>query len=153
MECDPPPAASPIAAVAPASPAPPPSCIAAAKCSSPCRGEFYNLSKLTSYLDLVTKRPTGDDSGGAAMERAIIKSRLRVHFWKADEVKCREQLFNVLEFQLVGNVFLQTISFICDGHRSELVSSAPMTHCALCNKKKSKKPSSPQATMMTITYR
>jgi hypothetical protein len=60
-------------------------CIAAAHGNAGCTGNLLNLNKLTSYLDLVTRNVTRD-SGKAAMERAIIKSRLRIPFWQADEV-------------------------------------------------------------------
>ncbi len=81
VECDPPQTniASPDAST----------CIAVARGASPaagCRGELLNLNKLNTYLDLATKRATRD-SGSAAMERAIIKSRLKIPFWKADEVR------------------------------------------------------------------
>ncbi len=62
-------------------------CIAAAHNSTKCRGELLNLDKMTSNLDLVTKEVTAvQDSGEAATEKAIIKSRLRIPFWKLDEV-------------------------------------------------------------------
>ena len=54
--------------------------------TSGCSGELANLNKLSSYLDLIS-RNVARDNGRAAMERAIIKSRLRVPFWQADEVK------------------------------------------------------------------
>ncbi len=60
-------------------------CIAAAHGNAGCSGELLNLNKLTSYLELVS-RNVARDSGKAAMERAIIKSRLRIPFWQADEV-------------------------------------------------------------------
>ena len=60
-------------------------CTAAAHGSSGCSGPLQELNKLSSYLDLISKSVTRD-SGTAAMERAIIKSRLRIPFWKADEV-------------------------------------------------------------------
>ena len=56
--------------------------------TSGCSGELVNLNKLSSYLDLIS-RNVARDNGRAAMERAIIKSRLRVPFWQADEVKFR----------------------------------------------------------------
>lgn len=75
---------------------PTPICIAAAHAQSPprvvvtspgCRGDLLNLTKMTSYLDLMTMKPAAKgQSGGAAMERAVIKSRLGIPFWKADEV-------------------------------------------------------------------
>ena len=58
-------------------------CIANANGTSLCRGEVHNLNKLTSYLDLITRQIVMDD-GTSAMERAIIKSRLKIPFWSAD---------------------------------------------------------------------
>ena len=62
-----------------------PICIANANGASLCRGEVLNLNKLTCYLDLITRKVVKDD-GASAMERAIIKSRLKIPFWSADEV-------------------------------------------------------------------
>ena len=61
------------------------SCVAAAT-DGRCRGPLHNVNKLTSYLNAVTGYPVSTDDGSSAMERAIIKSRLRIPFWKADEV-------------------------------------------------------------------
>jgi hypothetical protein len=63
-----------------------PICIANANGASLCRGEVLNLNKLTCYLDLITRKVVKDD-GESAMERAIIKSRLKIPFWSADEVR------------------------------------------------------------------
>ncbi len=60
-------------------------CVAAAIGGS-CRGPLLNLNKLTSYLNTTTGQPVATDDGTSAMERAIIKSRMRIPFWKADEV-------------------------------------------------------------------
>ena len=63
-------------------------CIAATVAGRPntgCSGDLVDLNKLSSYLDLIS-RNVARDNGRAAMERAIIKSRLRVPFWQADEV-------------------------------------------------------------------
>lgn len=65
-------------------------CIANADGTSLCRGDMLNLNKLTCYLDLVTRKVVKDD-GTAAMERAIIKSRLKIPFWSADEVRSKSQ--------------------------------------------------------------
>lgn len=66
-------------------------CVAAGL-PSECGGkELLNLNKLTTYIDLVSRQPATDHNGGAAAERAIIKSRLRVPFWKADEVRSGER--------------------------------------------------------------
>ena len=62
-----------------------PICIANSNGASLCRGEVLNLNKLTCYLDLITRKVVKDD-GESAMERAIIKSRLKIPFWSADEV-------------------------------------------------------------------
>ena len=61
------------------------SCIAVAAGGS-CKGPLHNLNKLTSYLNTLTGLPVSTDDGSSAMERAIIKSRMRIPFWKADEV-------------------------------------------------------------------
>ena len=63
-----------------------PICIANANGASLCRGEVLNLNKLTCFLDLITRKVVKDD-GESAMERAIIKSRLKIPFWSADEVR------------------------------------------------------------------
>ena len=63
-----------------------PICIANSNGASLCRGEVLNLNKLTCYLDLITRKVVKDD-GESAMERAIIKSRLKIPFWSADEVR------------------------------------------------------------------
>ncbi len=60
-------------------------CVAAAMGGS-CRGPLLNLNKLTSYLNTTTGQAVPTDDGTSAMERAIIKSRMRIPFWKADEV-------------------------------------------------------------------
>ena len=62
------------------------SCVAAAQgYRDACGGELNDLEKLTNYLDLVTKS-VSRDNGTAAMERQLLKSRLKIPFWKADEV-------------------------------------------------------------------
>ena len=58
-------------------------CIANANGTSLCRGELLNLNKLTCYLDLISRKVVKDD-GASAMERAIIKSRLKIPFWSAE---------------------------------------------------------------------
>ena len=63
-----------------------PVCIANPDGTSLCRGDMLNLNKLTSYLDLVTRQVVKDD-GSSAMERAIIKSRMKIPYWiSSDEV-------------------------------------------------------------------
>jgi hypothetical protein len=64
------------------------SCVAAAT-GGACNGRLHNLNKLTSYLNTLTGLPVSTDDGSSAMERAIIKSRMRIPFWKADEVNQR----------------------------------------------------------------
>ena len=66
------------------------SCIANANGASICRGEMLNLNKLTCYLDLITRKVVRDD-GSSAMERAIIKSRLKIPFWSADDVRFKSE--------------------------------------------------------------
>ena len=55
---------------------------------------------------------------------------------------------------LIGkNKLLQVPTFICERHRYDIVHSSTMQACAMCNKKRSRKATSPQSIMMTITYR
>ena len=63
-----------------------PVCIANPDGTSLCRGDMLNLNKLTSYLDMITRKIVGDD-GASAMERAIIKSRMKIPFWTSDDVR------------------------------------------------------------------
>jgi len=93
-----------------------PICIANANGASLCRGEVLNLNKLTCYLDLITRKVVKDD-GASAMERAIIKSRLKIPFWSADE----------------------TALFICGSHRSSVVHGADLGCCAMCSKRRTVK--------------
>ena len=51
-----------------------------------CKGDLISLSKLNSYVDLATRGAGDRDDGGSATEKAIIKSRLKIPFWVADEV-------------------------------------------------------------------
>ncbi|XP_059095301.1 uncharacterized protein LOC131890048 [Tigriopus californicus] len=104
-------------------------CVAAGHDPGQCRGEIINLNRLTTHLDLVTLKPS-QNLGSAAMERAILRSRLKIPFFKADEHP----------------------TLICEKHRYDLVHNQPVNVCAHCSKKRSKKPSSPQGTMWTITY-
>jgi len=108
-----------------------PICIANSNGASLCRGEVLNLNKLTCYLDLITRKVVKDD-GESAMERAIIKSRLKIPFWSADE----------------------TALFICGSHRSSVVHGADLGCCAMCSKRRSvKKARMMPMSMYTITYR
>merc|ERR1711953_1363411 len=104
------------------------SCIANANGASICRGEMLNLNKLTCYLDLITRKVVRDD-GSSAMERAIIKSRLKIPFWSADE----------------------TALFICGSHRTSIVQAMDLNCCALCNRRRTPKKAR-QMAMYTITY-
>merc|ERR1712130_943437 len=75
--------------------------------------------------DLVTMEPKLAGELTAA-EKYIIKSRLRIEFWKAEE----------------------TPSFICSSHRALLTSTTGLQVCSVCGKRKSKK-----FDMYFITYR
>ena len=51
------------------------------------KGDLVNINKLTSNLHLITKTPVKEETNGsAAAERAILKSRLGIPFWRADDV-------------------------------------------------------------------
>jgi hypothetical protein len=76
-------------------------------------------------LDLVTMEPKLAGELTAA-EKYIIKSRLRIEFWKAEE----------------------TPSFICSSHRALLTGTTGLQVCSVCGKRKSKK-----FDMYFITYR
>ena len=52
-----------------------------------------------------------------AAEKYIIKSRLGIAFWKAEE----------------------TASFICSFHREKMLEESNMQNCSVCNKRRSKK--------------
>ena len=128
------------------------SCIANANGASICRGEMLNLNKLTCYLDLITRKVVRDD-GSSAMERAIIKSRLKIPFWSADDVR-------PLQFVLLCGLFFilifcepfQTALFICGSHRTSIVQAMDLNCCALCNRRRTPKKAR-QMAMYTITYR
>ena len=51
-----------------------------------CAGPLLNVNKLTAFRNAITGQQVATDDGSSAMERAIIKSRIRIPFWKADEV-------------------------------------------------------------------
>ena len=61
-----------------------------------------------------------------AAEKNIIKSRLEIAFWKAEEAPC----------------------FICSFHREKLLGDSNMQSCSVCNKRRSKK-----LEFYIITYR
>lgn len=105
-------------------------CIANPDGTSLCRGDMLNLNKLTSYLDMITRKVVGDD-GASAMERAIIKSRMKIPFWTSDD----------------------TALYICGAHRNSIVHGVDLNICALCNKKRNgKKPRLSPMHMYTITF-
>jgi len=90
-----------------------------------CSKELLDLNSLTQTLDLVTMEPKMAGELTAA-EKYIIKSRLEIEFWKAEE----------------------SASFICSSHRHKIVHNSNMQSCSVCGKKKSKK-----LDMYFITYR
>lgn len=129
-----------------------PVCIANTNGASICRGDMTNLNKLTCFLDLVSRK-VSNDNGSSAMERAIIKSRLKIPFWSADEVGF---FSGKNEKVLMSSFFPQAALFICAAHRTSIVQGSDLNTCALCNKKRNTKkvtrmPS--QVCMFTITYR
>ena len=81
-----------------------------------CSEELVDLNSLTQTLDLVTmeQRSAGELT---AAEKYIIKSRLGIAFWKAEE----------------------TASFICSFHREKMLEESNMQNCSVCNKRRSKK--------------
>ena len=81
-----------------------------------CSEELVDLNSLTHTLDLVTmeQRSAGELT---AAEKYIIKSRLEIAFWKAEE----------------------TASFICSFHRRKLLADSNLQNCSVCNKRRSKK--------------
>eukprot|EP00090_Calanus_glacialis_P003095 TRINITY_DN1223_c0_g1_i1.p1 TRINITY_DN1223_c0_g1~~TRINITY_DN1223_c0_g1_i1.p1 ORF type:complete len:842 (+),score=128.13 TRINITY_DN1223_c0_g1_i1:33-2528(+) len=90
-----------------------------------CSKELLDLNSLTQTLDLVNLEPKMAGELTAA-EKYIIKSRLEIEFWKAEE----------------------SASFICSSHRHKIVHNSNMQSCSVCCKKKSKK-----LDMYFITYR
>jgi len=90
-----------------------------------CSKELLDLNSLTQTLDLVNMEPKMAGELTAA-EKYIIKSRLEIEFWKAEE----------------------SASFICSSHRHKIVHNSNMQSCSVCSKKKSKK-----LDMYFITYR
>jgi len=81
-----------------------------------CSSSLLDLNSLTHTLDLVSleQRSAGDLT---AAEKNIIKSRLGIAFWKAEE----------------------TASFICSFHRGKLLEDSNMQNCSICNKRRSRK--------------
>jgi len=84
-----------------------------------------DLNSLNQTLDLITFLPKAPGNLTAA-EKYIIKSRLGVVYWRADELP----------------------SFICSKHRLDLVYNTDTTNCTVCDKKKVNTPGSG-----IITYR
>ena len=74
------------------------SCCAVSSTEGPCSQELVDVNSLTQMLDLVTMEPKLAGELTAA-EKYIIKSRLRIEFWKAEE----------------------TPTFICSAHRRTIV--------------------------------
>merc|ERR1719210_1101528 len=101
------------------------SCCASSSTEGPCSQELVDVNSLTQMLDLVTMEPKLAGELTAA-EKYIIKSRLRIPFWKAEE----------------------TPSFICSAHRRAIVHGGALQVCSVCGKRKSKK-----FDMYFITYR
>merc|ERR1719348_421496 len=81
-----------------------------------CSQELLDLNSLTQTLDLVNLEPKMAGELTAA-EKYIIKSRLKIEFWKAEE----------------------SASFICSAHRHKIVHNSNMQSCSVCGKKKIKK--------------
>jgi len=92
-----------------------------------CSQDLVDLNSLTQILDLVSMEPRVAGELTAA-EKYIIKSRLKIEFWRAEEKP----------------------SFICTGHRQSIVHGLGHLNqaCSVCAKKRSKK-----LDMYYITYR
>ena len=92
---------------------------------STCSMDLLDLNSLNQTLDLVTLEPRTAGELTAA-EKYIIKSRLEMPFWRAEE----------------------TASVICSAHRAKIVGDTNSQSCSVCGKKRSKK-----LDMFIITYR
>ena len=90
-----------------------------------CSSDLVDLNSLTQHLDLVTMEPRTSGELISA-EKYIIKSRLEMAFWKAEE----------------------GASVICSAHRAKIVQATNLQACSVCGKKRSKK-----LDMYIITYR
>ena len=90
-----------------------------------CSSDLVDLNTLTQTLDLVTLQPRTAGELTSA-EKYIIKSRLNIPFWKAEE----------------------TASFICSAHRDKILKENSLQGCSVCGKKRSRK-----LDMFIITYR
>lgn len=104
-------------------------CIAKHSSDIPCTQELQDLNSLSQILDLISMKPSSADRTSAA-EKAIIKSRLGIEFWKADD----------------------SPSYICNSHRKEILENGSRQACSICGKRQSKKAPSQQH-MFIITYR
>lgn len=96
-----------------------------------CKGNLLNLNKLTSFLNTLSCQAVSIDDSTSAMERAIIKSRLRSTFWKSEEAP----------------------SFICEGHRQIILFNRGDEGCVNCGRKRPKKLKSSASLMYSLTYR
>ena len=92
---------------------------------STCSMDLLDLNSLNQTLDLVTLEPRTAGELTSA-EKYIIKSRLEMAFWRAEE----------------------TASVICSAHRAKIVNDTNTQSCSVCGKKRSKK-----LDMFIITYR
>lgn len=92
---------------------------------STCSMDLIDLNSLNQTLDLVTLEPRTAGELTSA-EKYIIKSRLEMAFWRAEE----------------------TASVICSAHRAKIVNDTNTQGCSVCGKKRSKK-----LDMFIITYR
>jgi len=104
-------------------------CIAKHSSDIACTQELQDLNSLSQILDLISMKPSSADRTSAA-EKAIIKSRLGIEFWKADD----------------------SPSYICNSHRKEILENGSRQACSICGKRQSKKAPSQQH-MFIITYR
>ena len=50
-----------------------------------CSGDLISLNKLNGCVDLANRMAGDREDGGSATEKAIIKSRLKIPFWVADD--------------------------------------------------------------------
>jgi hypothetical protein len=60
-------------------------CLAAGQ-SDGCSGPFHDVSKLTTLINSVTCQPAVYDDSNAALEKAILKSKLGLQFYTSEEV-------------------------------------------------------------------
>jgi len=91
-----------------------------------CSGQLMDLNALNQTLDLLTMKPRAPGAMTAA-EKYVIKSRLGLPYWKAEE----------------------GTALICAHHRLDIIHNIDVSSCSLCGRKH-RKGSSP---MNVITYR